>query len=174
MSYAEDLARWRVQRQQQQIINRCEQIRAEHAEVARERDLAISQNDLDLAELRDDEAMQLEAEWRHYNPPRPQYHQKDLRLLRKNANYFNRYGTGAAQAAQAVHQHVTQRMGVTQNHPRYEEMMKSGMELYAKDFGCPYDRNEEMLTADEACKISGVSPKLYNHYAQRLYGNRKR
>jgi hypothetical protein len=36
-------------------------------------------------------------------------------------------------------------------------------ELHGEQFpGVKYDRNEESLTANEACRISGLSPQQYN------------
>ena len=74
MAYNDELYQWRVQRKQQQIANRCEQIRQEHAQASRERDELIAQNNLEEAELRDDDCQQLEQEWNHYNPPQQQVH----------------------------------------------------------------------------------------------------
>jgi hypothetical protein len=166
-SYQEEIAAWRVQRQQQEISNRLEQIKTEYAEAQRERDRAIADNDMETAECRDYDCQQMEQEWNQYVPPQPQYHPKDVKLMQVNNPYFRRYGQKGAQAAYAVNNHITQRMGVSPDHPNYEALMKSSMELYAKDFGAPYDPNSELLTADEAAKISGLNPQTYNQaYAQ--------
>src|SRR5262245_54875809 len=112
-SYAEDLYRWRVQREQQKITDRCEQIRDEYRQVSRERDQAIADGNTETAEFLDDDCQQLEKEWNEYNPPQPQYHPKDVSLIQKGAPYLNRYGARGAQAAEAVRQHVIGRMGIT-------------------------------------------------------------
>jgi hypothetical protein len=169
MGYAEDLARWRMERKQQEISNRLEQIKTEYAEASRERDQAIANNDMETAECRDYDCQQMEEEWNTYVPPGPPpAHPRVANLAQKNTPYFRKYGERGAQIADRVHRYVTERMGVTPDDPRYEEMVKSGMELYAKEAGCPYDRNTEMLTPDEAAKISGLSPKQYNNASRHI------
>jgi len=34
--------------------------------------------------------------------------------------------------------------------------------------GVPYDSKDQMLTADEAAKISGLSPQAYNRASQQI------
>jgi hypothetical protein len=166
-TYAEDLALWRQQRAQQQINNRLQEIRSEHAQAARERDQLIAENNVEEAAWRDDECKQLEEEWNHYNPPQPQYHPKDINLIQKNANYFQRHPQRGAQAAHYVN-NLVRRIGIGPNHPEYEEMMRRGMEFYGERFNAPYDRNSEALTANEARDISGVDTKTYNAAYQQL------
>src|SRR5262249_57648310 len=85
MSYQEQMAQWRVQREQQKIADRCNQIRTEHAQAARERDQAIAENDLETAEFRDTDCQQLEQEWAHYNPPQQQVHTQWMNWLRPHS-----------------------------------------------------------------------------------------
>jgi hypothetical protein len=166
-SYQEEIAQWRAQRAQQQINNRLQEIRSEHAQAARERDEAISNNDMETAEWRDDECKQLEQEWNQYNPPQPQYHPKDINLIQRNANYFQRHPQRGAQAAHYVN-NLVRRIGIGPNHPEYEEMMRRGMEFYGDRFNAPWDRNSEALTANEARDISGLDTKTYNAAYQEL------
>src|SRR6516165_10625022 len=91
-TYQEEIAQWRQQRAQQQIADRCNQIRQEHAQAARERDQLIAENDMDAAELRDDECKQLEQEWAHYNPPRQQVHPQWQTWINRNAAFIEREG----------------------------------------------------------------------------------
>src|SRR5262245_28076784 len=168
MGYAEDLARWRLERKQAELANTLQRIQSDYAEATRERDRAIADGDTETAQFRDDDCIQLENEYAQYCPPQPQYHRKDIELLQVNAPYFQKYGTRGAWVADQVHRHVTQRVGVTQNDPHYAEMMRKGMEFYGEKFGCPYDRGDEALTATEAAKISGLSPKSYNYAYQQL------
>ena len=49
-SYAEDVARWRMERKQAQITDRVNQIGAEYAQAVRERDRAIADGDTETAE----------------------------------------------------------------------------------------------------------------------------
>jgi hypothetical protein len=168
-SYQEEIAAWRVQRQQQEVSNRLEQIKTEYAEAARERDRAIQENDMETAEMRDYDCQQMEAEWNQYVPPGPPpVHPKIANLAQRNAGYFQKFGQRGAQIADRVHRYVTERMRVSPDDPRYEEMVKSAMEMYAKDYGCPYDPSTEILTADEAAKISGLSPKQYNNASRHM------
>jgi hypothetical protein len=168
-SYQEEIAAWRMQRQQQEVSNRLEQIKTEYAEAARERDQAIANNDMETAEMRDYDCQQMEQEWNQYVPPGPPpAHPKVANLAQRNTPYFRQYGQRGAQVADVAHRYVTERMGVTPDDPRYEEMVKSWMELHAKNYNCPYDPNSEMLTPDEAAKISGLSPKAYNNASRRM------
>jgi hypothetical protein len=167
-SYQEEIAAWRMQRSQQELANRAQEIQQEHAQYARERDTALANNDLEEAAYADNACQDLEQEYQKIVPPQPQYHPKDVKLMQVNNPYFRRYGQKGAQAAYAVNKHVTQRMGVSPDHPNYEALMKSGMELYAKDFGAPYDPNSQLLTADEAAKISGLNPQTYNQAYHQL------
>jgi hypothetical protein len=168
MGYQDEIATWRVQRKQAEAANRVEQIREEHAQAVRERDQLIANNQMEEAEWRDMDVEQLEAEFNQYHPPQPQYHPKDMKMIRAAQPYFNRYGQRAAKAAFEVNQHITQRMRISPDHPNYEELMKRGMEFYAEKYGAPYDRNDEVLTPEEAAKISGLSPQGYAKAYQQL------
>jgi hypothetical protein len=53
--------------------------------------------------------------------------------------------------------------------PQYFDKLKTLMELHGEQYlGVKYDRNEQSLTANEAAKISGLSPQQYNRSAQQL------
>jgi hypothetical protein len=44
------------------------------------------------------------------------------------------------------------------------------MEMHGETlFGVKYDRAEEALTADEACKISGLAPNQYNYAVRAMH-----
>ena len=47
--------------------------------------------------------------------------------------------------------------------------MDSLLDLYAKDYGLQHDPKEDSLTADEAARISGLSPDEYNGGVRRMY-----
>jgi hypothetical protein len=168
MGYQDEIATWRAQRKQAEAANRVEQIRQEHAQAVRERDQLIANNQMEEAEWRDMDCEQLEAEYNQYVPPQPQYHPKDMKMIRAADPYFKRYGQRAAKAAFEVNKHIAQRMRVSPDHPNYEELMRRGMEMYGKDFGAPYDSNAEVLTPEEAAKISGLSPQGYAKAYQQL------
>src|SRR5262249_39409184 len=98
-TYQEQIAQWRQQRAQQQINDRLQQIRSEHAQVVRERDQAIASNDMETAELRDMDVQQLEQEWNHYNPPQQQQvHPAWTTWMQRNASFIEREGQRGVQA----------------------------------------------------------------------------
>jgi len=70
-TYQEQIAAWRQQRAQQEIVDRCQQIQSEYRDAQRERDQAIASNDMETAEFRDRNCQQLENEYAQYVPPPP-------------------------------------------------------------------------------------------------------
>jgi hypothetical protein len=174
-SYQEELAHWRAQRKQAQIADRLEQIQQEHAQAARERDVAIANNDLEEAELRDMDVEQLEQEYQQIvGPQRPQMHPASVEFLQKNRAFRERHGAAADQAILMAHNYATRPrnpttnnpaytgMGLTPNTPQYFQAVRDLLTMYARDHGLTYDPNEETLTPTEAAKISGTSPQTYN------------
>ena len=184
MNYQEELARWRMERRQQEQASRLEDIRREHAQAARERDEAIANNDLETAELRDNDCQYLENEWREIAPP-PQTDPRLVEFARKNQAFLQRYGQRAYEALDAAHNYMMRRRNPNTNDPRqtgmgwkpqnvftpqYFEKMKDLLELHGEQFlGVRYDRDEEALTANEACKISGLHPNQYNYAVRAMH-----
>src|SRR5215472_7923333 len=183
-TYAEQIAQWRQQRAQQQIVNRCNEIKQEHAQAARERDQAIADNDLETAEFRDADCQQLEQEWRHYNPPRQQVDPRMVEFVRRRTPFVERHGQAAYQAMDMAHQYATRPrnpntnnpahtgMGLTPGTQAYFDAMDGLLTMYAKDFGLRYDPEEKLLNANQAAKISGIPAKTYNQEAQKIYQER--
>jgi hypothetical protein len=180
-SYQEELAHWRAQRKQAQIADRLEQIQQEHAQAARERDVAIANNDLEEAELRDMDVEQLEQEYQQIvGPQRPQMHPASVEFLQKNRAFRERHGAAADQAILMAHNYATRPrnpttnnpaytgMGLTPNTPQYFQAVRDLLTMYARDHGLTYDPNEETLTPTEAAKISGTSPQTYNNASREL------
>ena len=177
-SYAEEIAAWRLQRQQDQQRARLEDIRVEHAQAARERDQAIADNDLETAEMRDNDCQYLEQEWREIAPP-PQTDPRLVQFARKNASWLQRYGQRGYQVLDEAHAYIMRRRNPNTNDPRYTGMgwkpehvfspqyfnrLQDLLETHGEAlFGVKYDRNEELPTATEIAKISGLSPQAYNH-----------
>jgi hypothetical protein len=62
-------------------------------------------------------------------------------------------------------------MGLPVNSPQYFEAVRNLLEMYAKDYGLQYDRNEELITATDAANISKVTPQDYNYASRVLAGN---
>jgi hypothetical protein len=184
-SYYEQIAQWRQQRAQQQIANRVEQIKYEHAEAARERDQAIANNDLDTAEFRDDDSKQLEQEYNQYVPPASRVDPRLAEFARRNVGFLQRYGQKGYQALDAAHSYMMRPRNRATNDPRYTgmgfrpehaftpqyfERLKDLMEMHGETlFGVKFDRNEESLTATEAAKISGLSPQHYNYGVKMMH-----
>jgi hypothetical protein len=184
-TYAEEIAQWRQQRAQQQITNRLEEIKAEHAEAARDRDVAIANNDVETAELRDSDCVQLEQEWNQYVPQRPQVDPRLAEFARRNQSFLQRYGQRGYQALDQAHAYMMRRRNGSTNDPRYRGMgwkpenvfspayfenLKSLLQMHGQElFGVRYDPDEESLTATEAAKISGLAPQHYNHAAKAMW-----
>jgi hypothetical protein len=188
-SYQEQIAQWRVQRAQQQIADRCQQIRSEYSQVQRERDEAIASNDLDTAELRDMDCQQLEEEWRRYNPPQQTIDPRLVRFAQRNSQFLEKYGARAYQALDEAHKYMMRPRRSDTNNPAYTGMgwnpravftpqyfdkLKSLLELHGEQFlGVRYNRDEEALTANEAARISGLSPQRYNQAARAVAAHGK-
>src|SRR5262245_17928612 len=98
MSYQEEIAQWRAQRQQQQLNDRLQQIQEEYSHIKRERDQAIADNDRETAEYRDMDCEQLEKEWAQYNPPQQQRNPQWENWLRRNSTFIEREGQRGVQA----------------------------------------------------------------------------
>jgi hypothetical protein len=167
-SYQEQIAQWRQQRAHEQIASRVEEIKTEYQEAVTERDKLVAEGQIDEAAYWDDTVQRLDCEYQQYvPPPQPQAHPKVVGLARRNAPYFRKYGQSGIAAADWSH-NKTLAAGITPDSPKYGEMVRSFMEMYAKDFGAPYDPNSQLLTANEAAKISGLSPDAYNRASQTL------
>src|SRR5262245_60198819 len=180
----EEIAQWRAQRQQQQIADRCNQIRQEHAQVVRERDEAIANNDLETAEYRDMDCQQLEKEWAEYNPPQQQRNPQWENWLRRNSTFIEREGQRGVQAITEALRYMQRPRNPASADPRYTGMgltpqqvfspqgfdkLESLLEIHGQQFyGVKFDKNEQPLTADEAAKMSGQTPENYNRASQRM------
>src|SRR6516165_9743572 len=101
----------------------------------------------------------------------PEYAQ---RFFAEHKGFFDRHGERAFQAAAMAHQYATtakdpenpKGMGLTPGTPEYDHAMKNLLEMYGKDVGVDFNPDEG-LTADEAAKISGVSPREYNRQVRK-------
>jgi hypothetical protein len=187
--YYQQIAAWRQQRAQQQIADRCQQIRSEYSQVQRERDEAIASNDLDTAELRDQDCQALEQEWAAYVPNQPQIDPRLVRFAQRNSQFLEKYGARAYQALDEAHKYMMRPRNPNSNNPAYTGMgwkpqhvftpayfdkLKTLLELHGEQFlGVRYNRDEEALTANEAAKISGLSPERYNQAARAVAAHGK-
>jgi len=179
-NYQQTIARMRQERSQREHLNRLQNIQTDYREAVRERDEAAARGDVDEFEMRDADCERLEQDWNYLNPPRPP--QMDPRLVqfaKQNAGFLQKYGQRAYQALDAAHAYMMRPRNPNTNNPahtgmgwnpqqvftpQYFDKMKDLLEMHGENFlGVKYDRNEEMLTPNEAAKISGLSPQQYNH-----------
>ena len=178
-NYQQTIARMRQERSQRERLNQLENIQTDYREAVRERDEAAARGDMDEFELRDTDCERLEADWQYLNPPQPP--PADPRLVefgQRNNDYLNRLRAkvGPERAGQFLNW-LDQRlvnMGLQRNSSGYFERGRDMLELdSARVTGVAYDPNTQALTANEAAKISGLSPQQYNHAAQKI-GNQGR
>jgi len=179
-TYLQTIYRMRQERSQRERLNQLENIQTDYREAVRERDEAAARGDIDEFEMRDADAERLEQDWHYLNPPQPP--QLDPRLVQfaqQNAGFLQKYGQRAYQALDAAHTYMMRPRNPNTNDPRFTGMgwhpqavytpqyfdkLKDLLEMHGEQFlGVKYDRNEEMLTPNEAAKISGLSPNAYNH-----------
>jgi hypothetical protein len=183
-SYLQQVAQWRQDRMRAQVEQRKNEITQEYAEVVRERDLAISNNDMETAEENDNRAQDLENEWSQYNPPPPP--QMDPQLARwgqANKEYIDRliakHGVEKTNAfLNAIDARLTAPrnlyepakggLGLKRNSPEYFERGNDFLELYSEGVSGERYTPNDTLTATEAAKIAGISPQQYNRSAQVL------
>jgi hypothetical protein len=182
-TYVEQIAEWRNQRQQQQVADRVQQIRSEYAQVQRERDQAISENDMERAEWADQDCQQLEQEYRQYTPQQPQIPQGVTRWAARNPRFFERYGEQASAAVIGALQYMMRPKNLVTNRPDSTGMGMSRDKVFDKDgfftpqgrdvmesllqmhgpayFGVSYNPEEKTLSWDQAAKASNLSQKDY-------------
>jgi hypothetical protein len=181
-SYQEEIAGWRQQRRQAEAQSRINELRQEHTEAIRERDHAIASNDLESAAFADDQAQYLENEYRQLvGPQQPQIDPRLVQFAKQNAGFLQKYGKRAYQALDEAHNYMMRPrtgnpnpaytgMGWNPQHvytPAYFNRLKELLEMHGeKLLGVKYDSNEEMLTPNEAAKISGLTPEQYNNAAK--------
>jgi len=182
MSYAEEIAGWRQQRRQAEAQARVNELRQEHNQALRERDQAIADNDLELAASADDQCQYLENEYRQLvGPQQPPMDQRLARWGAMNKDYIDRLI--AAHGNEKVTHYlntIDQRLtapknpyggggfGLSRYSQDYFDRGKDWLQLYSEqDTGIPYEPNAT-LTADEAAKISELSPKAYNEAAKEI------
>jgi len=183
-TYAEQIAQWRAQRAQQQVADRLEQIKTEYREVQRERDQAIADNDIETAELRDQDCQQLEQEWTQYNPPQQQIHPQWSEWMRRNASFIEREGQRGVKAITEALGYMQRPKNPNSSDPRYSGMGMTPQQVFTKQgldkledllelhgsqfYGVRYDKNEKALTPNSAAKMSGLSPEAYNRASREI------
>src|SRR6266487_2154923 len=154
-SYQEELMQWRLQRQQQETANRVSELQQEYREAERQRDMAISNDDLEEAGYQDNVCMDLEKEYQKIVPPSPPPAPPGMQeKLDRHQPFIRRGGQRALNAMGEAFQYATQRMGLTPGSPQCIAAERSLLELYAKDrHGVNYDPGELSPTWKDAAKI---------------------
>jgi hypothetical protein len=168
-SYAEDLARWRLERKQQEVAARVDQMSQEYRQAIRERDQAIADGDTETASFRDDDCIQLEREYMEICPPQPpQMDPRAREWVLRNKAFFDRHGAQANQAVQAAHAWLTRpgSAGWKVNSREYFNAIET-FEGPSR-FGVRYDPKEKALTANQVAKASGLSAQEYNNASKQI------
>jgi hypothetical protein len=182
VGYLDDIAAMRAERQGRELYDQLQQIQRDHAENLRMRDEAQGSGDRESWNYHDRECEQLEQEYARIAPPQqPQLPPAIAEFVSENGAFFDRYGQQAWAALDAAVGYATRPfnpqsrnlnstgMGVSVNSPEFKEAITSLFEMYARDLGMTYDKNERTLTPDEAAAMSGVSAREYNKQARAMY-----
>jgi hypothetical protein len=184
-TYPEQIAQWRVQRRQQEANSRLQELRQEHAQAVRERDIAVANNDLELAASADDQAQYLEGEYAQLvGPQQPQVSPQWANWIRRNASFVEREGQRGVKAVTDALAYMQRPRNPNSNDPRYTGMGMSPQQVFSKQgldkledllethgsqfYGVRFDKGEQGLTPNEARDASGLDTKTYNAAYQQL------
>jgi hypothetical protein len=181
-SYAEELAAWRAQRRQAEIADRAQQIQQEHAQYARERDEAITRNDMEEASYADNACEDLEKEYYKIVPPqRPQMPAQAQEWVLQNKPFFDRYGPRADEAVRAAHAYVIRPRVPGETNPSrtgcglraytkpYWDALETALQMHGPTFyGVQYDPGEKLPTVRDAAEASTLSLNEYANAAQTM------
>src|SRR5215472_4341984 len=182
MSYQQEIAQWRMQRRQQEAQSRLNELRQEHAEQIKERDIAIANNDLELAASADDQAQYLENEYRTLvGPQQPQIHPAWQVWMQRNASFIEREGERGVQAVTEALGYMQRARNPNSNDPRYTGMGMTPQQIFTPQglekledllethgsqfYGVKFDKNEQPLTMHGAAKASNLDQRTYNSFA---------
>jgi hypothetical protein len=119
----------------------------------------------------DAEVQRCESDIQRMTPPPPPDPQA-VDYLRRRQPFIQKYGQQAVQAIDLAHNHLMRSGNWKPNSPEYFQGMDTLLEMYGPSYGLRFDPNEIALTADEACKISGCSPRAYNNGVRALQRRR--
>jgi hypothetical protein len=182
VGYLDDIAAMRAERQGRELYEQLQQIQRDHAENLRMRDEAQGQGDRESWDFYDREAEQLEQQYARIAPPQQfQIPQSVTEFVQEHAPFFERYGAPAYQALDvaagyamrpfnpASRNLATTGVGMSPDSPDFKDTLTSLFELYAGEFGLHFDKNEKVLTPEEASDLSGVSRKEYNKQLRAVF-----
>jgi len=184
MSYAEDIARWRAQRQQQEVEARLEEVRREYAEAEALRDQALREQNAGDAALYDNRVMELENEYSTLVPDQQHPAQQIPgveQFATRYRNFFDKYGQKALQVCALADTYATRPrnpnstqdqnagMGLRRGSAEYWKAVPTLLEMYGGQFGCPFDPSDAALSPDEAAALSGVDNDTYNENVRKMW-----
>jgi hypothetical protein len=166
MGYQDEVAQWRQQRAQREIAERVEEIKQQYIENEQARDEAGRQQDGETFDYYDRECQALEQEFSQYvAPPQPELSPQTKQFLNQNADFVRKGGEAARQALLAAHQGAVN-AGLQPDSADYFRWGKDFLEMYAGNWGVRFDPTAATPSPNEACRISGVTPELWNKKRQ--------
>ena len=181
MGYLEEMAAIRQQRHQQEYAQRVNEIQTEYRSNVEMRDQAARENDVESWHYWDKLCEEGERDYLAHCPPQaPQMDPRLRNFALRNKSFFDRYGQRADQVLALADGYLTRPrvrhetnpartgMGLQRYSPLYFSKLKDLLQMHGKDYGVQYDPSEERLDANQAAKLSGLSPRHYNQAAQVL------
>lgn len=179
-TYPEMIARMKGEaalRQQEQLVREATALYQDVQETERAAAEALQQGDTDTANYLVEQLTEKEQELgsmaERLPQPQPQMDPRLVQFGQRNADYLNklRARVGPERTGQFLNWIDARllRMGYQRNTPGYFERGRDMLELdSARVTSVPYDSKEQMLTADEAAKISGLTPQQYNNAVNKI------
>src|SRR5262249_6215523 len=159
------------QRQQREVEARLEEVRREYGEGEAARDAAYRAGHAGDFDPYDPRCGPLETEYLRSLPPDQQQQAAGSpevpAFAAKHKAFSDRHQQAAIQPCGLAHNYVTAPrdpnnvhnrnagMGLRFGSPQYFEAVENLLEMYCKDHGLHFDRNESSLTPDEAARLSG-------------------
>ena len=130
---------------------------------------------METATCRDNDCVYFEREYADLAPPQQRDDPHKREFMHLLTPWMEKNPQRATELLGLAHNRVTQArvrfptpanpggMGIRENTRQYWEAMRSNLELYAKDFGMPFDRAQELPHWKEAARASGLSEKDYGN-----------
>jgi hypothetical protein len=175
-------------RQQQADYREATAVYQEMQEAEQAATEALAAGDRDTADYFVQQLTEKEAQFNmvaeRLPPQQPQIDPRLARFAQRNASFLQKYGQRAYEALDAAHQYMLRPRNPNTNDPRYTGMgfnpqhvfspeyfrrLKDLMEVNGQLFDVRYDPSEQTLTANEAARISGLSPQAYNYAAKTMW-----
>ena len=177
MSYKEDMASVqqrinvaRQERAQREYVEQARTLQEEYRDNCANRAQASRDGDRAEWDYWDSLCEQNERDLQAYMPA-PQPDARAVHWDARNQQYINRVmqRLGPEQTVQAMAHVDAIACRHHQRHtPGYQKFVEDYLELHSGNIGVPYDPKEKLLDANEAARISGLSPKHYNSSVQTL------